>query len=60
MRQIISNTEILLFVMGYQGGTLKQCADELGVTESVILDADYYTMQKLMRRAQQHRNLRGA
>jgi len=48
----ISNTEILMFIVGWQGGTLKQLASHLKVAEDEILSADYAKMQDLMRLAQ--------
>lgn len=48
----ISNTTILLFVLGYQGGTVHQLAEELGVPTEDILDADEERMGNLMRIAQ--------
>lgn len=48
----MSNTEILLFVLGYQGGTIHQLAQELEVSQDYILDATYEDMQDLCRLAQ--------
>lgn len=48
----ISNTEILCFILGWQGGTVHQVAEALGVASELILNADYMLMQHLMRKAQ--------
>ena len=50
--QVISNTEILMFIMGFQGGTVHQLAQVLQETPSSIINADYEYMQHLMRVAQ--------
>ncbi|HEX4283687.1 MAG TPA: hypothetical protein VHZ28_01255, partial [Terracidiphilus sp.] len=50
--QRLSNTEILCFIVGWQGGTLHQLAEKLGVSTNEILHADYDQMQDLMRLAQ--------
>ena len=50
--QKLSNTEILIFIVGWQGGTVHQLAQHLGVATRVILDANYDEMQDLMRLAQ--------
>jgi len=55
--QRLSNTEILMFVRGWQGGTVDQIAAELGVTTLDIINADYDRMQDLMRLAQSKRNV---
>jgi len=52
LRQKLSNAEILMFVRGWQGGTIHQIADELETTVYDIADADYDRMQDLMRLAQ--------
>lgn len=50
----LSNTEVLCFVLGWQGGTVHQVARCLpGVSVSDILDADAEQMRYLMRLAQQ-------
>jgi hypothetical protein len=56
MTQKLTNTEILLFICGYQGGTVHQLASSLGTTADDILNADYDKMQSLMRQAQKYRN----
>lgn len=56
LRQRLSNTEILMFIRGWQGGTVYQIATELGVTTLDIVNADYDRMQDLMRLAQSKRN----
>ena len=62
----ISNTEILLFILGYQGGTIHQLCDELSLVQTAaerkkfnlpsnqaaLLNASYDDMQDLMRMAQ--------
>jgi hypothetical protein len=50
--QRLSNTEILCFIVGWQGGALHQLAEKLGVSTNEILNADYDQMQDLMRLAQ--------
>ncbi len=59
----LSNLEVLIFVLGLQGGTLQQVCTALGigrgkpdcVPESVILDADHEEMNRLCRLAQTYR-----
>lgn len=51
-KQIMSNTAILCFVLGWQGGTIHQVAREIGSTTGEILDADYEAMGDLCRKAQ--------
>lgn len=53
--QSISNTEILMFILGWQGGTIHQLADAMGVPNWRIMNATYDDMQDLMRLAQQKR-----
>lgn len=60
MKQTLSNTEILLFVIGWQGGTVHQLARELMVTGDTILNADREAMEHLCRVAQRIRNERKA
>lgn len=48
----ISNTAVLLFVMGYQGGTVHQVAGELGVEVDYIINANATEMGELCRKAQ--------
>ena len=51
----MSNTEILCYVLGWQGGTVHQIASELRVTVETILQADDEQMDILARAAQQAR-----
>ncbi len=55
LKQKLTNTEVLLFILGYQGGTVFQLAEELDVDVREILQADYDKMQDLMRKAQRAR-----
>lgn len=55
--QTISNAEILMFILGWQGGTIHDVATALGVSAYSIADADYEKMQDLMRSAQKIRRL---
>lgn len=48
----LTNTHILCFVLGWQGGTVHQVAQELGVTTSDIIDAGDARMGELCRVAQ--------
>ena len=48
----MTNTQILAFILGYQGGTVHQIAYELGVTTEAVIDADDNMMQILCRKAQ--------
>lgn len=48
----LTNTAILCFVLGYQGGTVHQVAKELGVTVDDIIGADSDKMGILCRMAQ--------
>lgn len=57
-KQVLSNTEVLLFILGYQGGTIHQLAKELGVKDTTILNADYEIMQGLCRLAQTTKAMR--
>lgn len=52
----LPNLQVLCFVLGYQGGTLHQIANELGIAASDILDADYDQMGELCRKAQKLRS----
>lgn len=54
----ITNLEILLFIMGYQGGTVHQAAEDLDVSADKIINADYDEMQDLMRKAQRFRGFK--
>jgi len=47
----VSNTEILCSVLGWQGATVHQVADELNVKSKDIIEATPDDMRKLMRRA---------
>lgn len=51
-RQNMSNTAILCFVLGWQGGTIYQVAKEIGCKTDEILDADYEAIGELCRKAQ--------
>lgn len=48
----MTNTETLLFVLGYQGGTIHALARELDVSTDYILNADNERMGDLCRLAQ--------
>ena len=50
--QTLTNTEILIFILGKQGGTVHQVAKQLGVAASEIINANYDQMQDLARAAQ--------
>jgi hypothetical protein len=52
------NTEVLCFVLGWQGGTVHQIAEVLNVTTDAILSADWETMQWLCRLAQCYKDER--
>ena len=52
----MTNTQILCFVLGWQGGTVHQVADALKIEPNWVLMADDNYMQILCRRAQQVRN----
>ncbi len=60
----LTNTEVLMFVTGWQGGTVHMLAAELFPGENIaagvqrIQSADYEEMQTLCRLAQQRRNER--
>jgi len=54
-RPHLSNTEILCFVLGWQGGTVHQVAQCLMVTTDTILKADANVMHDLCRTAQKVR-----
>lgn len=58
IRNPVNNTTVLLFIMGYQGGTVHQVAEKLKTSVSDILDADEKRMEYLMRQAQKYRNTR--
>lgn len=51
----MTNTEILMFILGWQGGTIHQLSKALGVADTLILDADNDAMQELCRLAQRKR-----
>jgi len=48
----MTNTQILCFVLGWQGGTVHLVAKELQCSVSMILDASDDDMQVLCRKAQ--------
>lgn len=50
--QVVGNATVLMFVRGWQGGTIHQIASELDTTPEFILNADYDAMAVLMRSAQ--------
>ena len=51
----VPNSVVLIFVRGWQGGTVHQIAAELGVTVQDIFVADLDRMMELMRVAQEKR-----
>lgn len=55
----LTNTEVLMYVLGWQGGTLHQLAETLGIKDDVILDANADKMRELIALAQMIRNQRG-
>ena len=65
LRSEVTNTEILMFILGWQGGTIHQLTRVLNkhsdpeIKNMDILNANYEDMQTLMRRAQKIRNLYG-
>ncbi len=52
MPGVLTNTAVLTFVMGNQGGTLSQVARDLNVSVEDIVNADYEKMGELCRKAQ--------
>ena len=48
----MNHTQVLCFVLGWQGGTLHQVSDTLGVPQLEILAADEHKMGELCRLAQ--------
>lgn len=48
----MTNTEILCFVLGWQGGTIHQVSEKIGMPVDTILTADDEQMRKLCRMAQ--------
>lgn len=54
----LTNTEILMFVIGWQGGTVHQVASAIGISVQDILDADGDRMRDYVRRAQEVKNYR--
>lgn len=48
----LSNLEVLCFVLGWHGGTVKMVADAVGATPGRVLMADYQDMVDLCRTAQ--------
>jgi len=49
---MMPNTTVLMFIMGFQGGTVHQCAKHLNTTTDDILNATSERMEDLMREAQ--------
>ncbi len=56
---MLSNTAVLCFVLGWQGGTVHQVAKEIKVSTQAILDAGEVEMGELCRKAQRVRWERG-
>lgn len=54
----LTNTEILIAVLGWKGGTVNQVAQELMVTSDTILNADAHAMRSLIRIAQGMRGVK--
>ena len=54
----LTNVEVLCFVLGWQGGTVHQVADELGVKVDEVLRADHKQMHHWCRMAQHIRKQR--
>lgn len=52
----MNNTEILCFVLGWQGGTVHQVSQKLNISITEILDANPEQMRELCRKAQQVRS----
>ena len=52
----VPNSIVLMFILGWQGGTIHQVAETLGVSVADIQNADYLRMEELMRLAQTKRN----
>jgi hypothetical protein len=52
MSHVVPNAIVLMFVRGWQGGTVHQIATELETTPNDILTADMDRMGELMRVAQ--------
>lgn len=48
----LSFTQVLCFILGWQGGTIHQVAKEINVAVDIILNADYEVKQWLCRIAQ--------
>lgn len=48
----MNNTAILCFILGWQGGTVHQVSEVLGLSVSTILDANTSEMELLCRKAQ--------
>lgn len=55
----LTNSEVLIFVLGWQGGTLKMVCDVLGVRASQVLGAKHGDMVALCSNAQLVRRLSG-
>lgn len=53
----LTNTEALMFILGWQGGTIHQLSRELGVETTEILFANNEKMNELARLAQQKRRV---
>lgn len=56
--QKIPNVTVLMFIMGFQGGTVHQCAKHLGLSVPEIINATPEMMENFMRLAQKIRNER--
>ena len=54
----VPNSLVLMFIVGWQDGTIHQIADALGVNTLDIQNADFARMEELMRIAQNVRNKR--
>ena len=52
----VPNSIVLMFIFGWQGGTVHQVAETLNVSVLDILNADFDRMQDLMRMAQIRRD----
>jgi hypothetical protein len=49
----VPNSIVLMFILGWQGGTINQVAEVLHVKPGDIQNADYARMEELMRDAQE-------
>ena len=54
----MTNCEILCFVLGWQGGTVHQVAQELNTTTDAVINASPKEMRELCRKALGLRNKR--